>query len=34
MNPRAGFIAVLAVLVWSGYAPYDRFTWGLEVAAA
>lgn len=31
MNPHALFVAVL---VWSGYAPYDRFTWGLEVAAA
>ena len=24
--------AVLAVLVWSGLAPFDRFTWFLEVA--
>ena len=24
--------AVLAVLVWSGIAPHDRFTWWLEVA--
>ena len=24
--------AVLAVLVWSGIAPFDRFTWFLEVA--
>ena len=24
--------AVLAVLVWSGIAPFDRFTWWLEVA--
>ncbi len=26
--------AVLAVLVWSGLAPFDRFTWWLEVAPA
>jgi putative membrane protein len=25
-------VAVLAVLVWSGVAPHDRFTWVLEVA--
>ncbi len=26
--------AVIAVLVWSGIAPHDRFTWWLEVAPA
>ena len=26
--------AVLAVLAWSGLAPFDRFTWWLEVAPA
>lgn len=26
--------AVLAVLIWSGIAPFDRFTWLLEVAPA
>jgi putative membrane protein len=25
-------LAVLAILVWSGVAPHDRFTWYLEVA--
>jgi putative membrane protein len=30
--PAALLAAVLAVLVWSGIAPYDRFTWLLEVA--
>ena len=25
-------LAVLAVLIWSGIAPHDRFTWFLEVA--
>ena len=30
--PWAWFILVLAVLIWSGIAPRDRFTWFLEVA--
>ena len=30
--PVALLAAVLAVLVWSGVAPHDRFTWVLEVA--
>jgi putative membrane protein len=30
--PAALLAAVLAVLVWSGIAPHDRFTWLLEVA--
>ena len=34
MNPRILLTAVFAVLLWSGYAPYDRFTWWLEVAPA
>jgi putative membrane protein len=29
---RALLAAVLAVLIWSGLAPHDRFTWFLEVA--
>jgi len=32
MNPRWLLLVVLAVLVWSGIAPKDRFTWFLEVA--
>ena len=28
------FAAVLVVLGWSGWAPYDRFTWWLEVTPA
>jgi len=32
MNPRWLLFAVLIVLVWSGIAPRDRFTWFLEVA--
>ena len=33
MSPGAvSLVAVLAVLVWSGIAPADRFTWWLEVA--
>jgi putative membrane protein len=38
-SPPSGFpmrpallVVVLAVLVWSGVAPHDRFTWFLEVA--
>jgi putative membrane protein len=31
MRP-ALLLAVLAVLIWSGIAPHDRFTWFLEVA--
>jgi len=30
--PMALLAGVLAVLVWSGVAPHDRFTWVLEVA--
>lgn len=30
--PGALLVVVLAVLVWSGVAPHDRFTWILEVA--
>ena len=30
--PTILLVAVLAVLVWSGVAPHDRFTWLLEVA--
>ncbi|HQR17492.1 MAG TPA: DUF2238 domain-containing protein, partial [Gemmatimonadales bacterium] len=30
--PMALLAVVLAVLVWSGVAPHDRFTWVLEVA--
>jgi len=30
--PWAWFVLVLAVLLWSGIAPRDRFTWFLEVA--
>jgi putative membrane protein len=30
--PTALLAGVLAVLVWSGVAPHDRFTWVLEVA--
>jgi putative membrane protein len=26
------FLAILAVLIWSGITPHDRFTWFLEVA--
>lgn len=32
--PAALLVAVLAVLGWSAVAPYDRFTWFLEVAPA
>ena len=32
MYPRVLFFAVVAVLVWSGIAPRERFTWWLEVA--
>ena len=32
--PAVLLAAVLAVLVWSGIAPFDRFTWWLEVAPA
>ena len=32
MNLRWLLVVVLAVLVWSGVAPKDRFTWFLEVA--
>jgi len=32
--PMALLVIVLAVLVWSGIAPHDRFTWILEVAPA
>lgn len=32
MNPRWLLLVVLIVLVWSGIAPKDRFTWFLEVA--
>jgi putative membrane protein len=31
-KPIAPLLLVLAVLVWSGIAPKDRFTWFLEVA--
>lgn len=31
-SPALPLAAVLAVLVWSGLAPFDRFTWWLEVA--
>jgi len=27
-------VSFLAILIWSGIAPYDRFTWYLEVAPA
>jgi putative membrane protein len=30
-SPMACLAVVLAVLVWSGVAPHDRFTWVLEV---
>ena len=30
--PVVLLVAVLGVLVWSGVAPHDRFTWVLEVA--
>ena len=33
-SPALLLAAVLAVLVWSGLAPHDRFTWWLEVAPA
>ena len=32
--PALLLAAVLAVLAWSGIAPFDRFTWWLEVAPA
>lgn len=31
-SPLVLLVGVLAVLVWSGIAPHDRFTWVLEVA--
>ena len=33
-SPALLLAAVLAVLMWSGIAPFDRFTWWLEVAPA
>lgn len=32
MVPVGLLLSALVVLVWSGIAPHDRFTWGLEVA--
>ena len=32
--PALLLAATLAVLVWSGFAPFDRFTWWLEVTPA
>ena len=33
-SPALLLAAVLVVLVWSGLAPFDRFTWWLEIAPA
>ena len=33
-QPAFLLAAVVAVIAWSGFAPFDRFTWWLEVAPA